>query len=93
MLRQLQFGWGIPPGATFPILPCDLPGSAFAEARNRVSFGYGDVRKGRDMSRRDQIGSCEDSYAAAKVSVSSSQARTRPGACGRHGSPTGRPRS
>ena len=35
MLRQLQFGWVIAPGATFPIYSCDLPRHAFPEALHR----------------------------------------------------------
>ncbi len=35
MLRQLEFGWGVPPGANFPIIPCDLPRPSFPEELHR----------------------------------------------------------
>ena len=58
-----------------------------------VSLGCAEVRTGIGVQGCVRRGSGGDSYAAAKASVSSSQARTRRGAGGRPGSPLGLPMS
>ena len=68
-------------------------GVFLAYATPTVSLGYAEVRTERAMSRHDHRRWCGDSYAAAKASVSSSQARTRRWLWWRRGSPSGTPRA
>ncbi len=59
------------------------------KAYMKVSLGCAEVRKMVPVRGRACVQPCRDSYAAASTRVSSSQARTRRGACGMRGSPRG----
>ncbi len=65
----------------------------FAEQRYLVSLGCAEVRTGTTIRGRVHMSYDGDSYAAAKATVNSSQARTRRGLCGTLALPPPTPRS